>query len=50
MSTSLPPNPASTERKKLNTLRVFLYFLAALLALALIGYILWGSGEMPANP
>jgi hypothetical protein len=50
MSTSLPPNPASTERKKLTALRAFLYFLAVLLVLAAIGYILWGTGEMPANP
>jgi len=50
MSTSLPPEPASTERKKLTALRAFLYFLAILLALALIGFVLWSTGTIPANP
>jgi hypothetical protein len=50
MSTSLPPNSTNTERKKLTGLRMFLYFLAVLVVLALIGYVLWGSGETPANP
>jgi hypothetical protein len=50
MSTSLPPEPASTERKKLTALRAFLYFLAILLVLALIGFVLWSTGTIPANP
>jgi hypothetical protein len=49
MSTNLPPEPTRTERKKLTGVRVFLIFLAALVVLALIGFGLWGSGEM-ANP
>jgi hypothetical protein len=50
MSTSLPPNSPSTERRKLTGLRVFLYFLAILVVLALIGYVFWSSGKTPANP
>ena len=50
MSTSLPPEPTSTERKKLTALRAFLYFLAVLLVLALIGFVLWSTGTIPANP
>ena len=49
MSTNPPPS-SSTERKKLTGLRVFLYFLAALVVLALIAYVLWGSGTTPDNP
>jgi hypothetical protein len=50
MSTNLPPEPGSTERKKLTALRAFLYFLAILLVLALIGFVLWSTGMIPANP
>jgi hypothetical protein len=52
MSTNPPPDPAPTptDRKKLTGLGVFLAILAALVVLALIGFALWGSGEVPANP
>ena len=38
------------ERKKLTVLRAFLYFLAVLLVLALIGFVLWSAGIIPVNP
>jgi hypothetical protein len=50
MSTDLRPEPEGAEGKRLNVLRAFLYFLAALLVLAVIGYILWGTGTTPPNP
>jgi hypothetical protein len=50
MSTSLPPEPTSTEHKRLTALRAFLYFLAILLVLALIGFVLWNTGAIPSNP
>jgi hypothetical protein len=50
MSTNPDPAPTSTERKKLSGLWWFLAFLVALVVLVVIGFILWGSGEMPADP
>ena len=47
MSADLPPEPTRAEQKKMTGLRAFLIFLAVLVVLALIGLVLWSSGEMP---
>ncbi len=50
MSTNLSPEPAPTDSKKGRGVIIALVILAALVVLALLGFVLWGSSDTLPNP
>jgi hypothetical protein len=48
--TGAGPTPTAAERKKVTGLGVVLAVIAVVVVVVLIGYVLWGTGEMPAKP
>ncbi len=50
MSTNLSPEPAPTDSKKGRGVIVAVVIVAALVVLALMGFVLWGGNETPPGP